>query len=86
MRGEPIWVSFPSEDSKAQESEDEEDSAPKSKTGAKSIQELMMESGIDDEDDEEEEDDDQPSKTSAPKSIQELMKESGLDDLDDDDD
>ena len=90
MRGEPIWVPFPTgetpqsqKDMDAKDEEDEQSAQPtplKSNSNAKSIQELMMESGLDDED---EDDEDRPSKPTAPKSIQELMQESGMDELDD---
>ena len=95
MRGQPIWVPFPTGEEKNSDSisEDgdkstEKGSSSKSSSGAKSIQELMMESGLDDaDDDDEDEDNDEKSstKSSAPKSIQELMRESGLDQLTDED-
>ena len=93
MRGEPIWVPFPSNEAletkdKSSETQDGDSQEKSSKSGAKSIQELMLMNSdlLDDEDEDEDEDDETESgknKSKGPKSIQELMMESGLDQLDD---
>lgn len=89
MRGESIWVPFPSVDDMQDMGETDEDSDTEEKQGqgksggGKSIQELMkMNTDLLDEDEDEEEG--LENKSKAPKSIQELMKESGFDQVDDD--
>ena len=96
LQGRDIYVPFPSEPAEEKEEPEQQeelpgpDAKPGEKPKAKSLGDLMKESGgfgDDDDDDwdlddDEEEDDDEDEK---PKSLQDLMKESGAFDDDDDD-